>query len=143
MAIWRQSTPLARLLEADPTDFPALDRLTAMAVQAGQADRAESLGHKKAGLQQFQDRYQLLYHRNQPARDAAEMGRLAMRLGQRFEARAFLTMALIDDSRRGDLRSELAQLKPMERETTRPGQTLADSLAIKPNATDSGLSENH
>jgi hypothetical protein len=40
----------------------------------------------------------------QPYRDAMEMGRLAEQLGRRFEAKAFLTIALTVDPKRNDLR---------------------------------------
>ncbi len=130
---------LERLLEADPTDFQALDRLTELAVQAGQPDRAESLLRQKAGLQQVQDRYQFLYRRNQPARDAVEMAHLAEQLGQRFEARAFLTMAVFDNPQRGDLRSQLARFKEVDRSTVRSGLTLADSPAVELDGTATGL----
>ena len=66
---------------------------------------------KKTAVQKLQARYDKLYRRNQPSRDAAEMAHLAEQLGRRFEAEVFLTFAVAVDTDRDDLRSELARLK--------------------------------
>jgi tetratricopeptide (TPR) repeat protein len=55
-------------------------------------------------------RYEQLFARKQPLRDAVEMARLAERLGRAFEARGFLTLAIADDPRREDLRRDLQRL---------------------------------
>ena len=77
----------------------------------GHADRARELNRQKAETETIMERFKHLHARNQPLRDAAELARLALRLGQRFEARAFLTLACHIDPDRADLRSELAVLK--------------------------------
>ena len=62
-------------------------------------------------VEKLQARYEKLYQRNQPSRDAAEMARLAEQLGRRFEAEVFLTVAIAVDTDRDDLRSDLSRLK--------------------------------
>jgi enediyne biosynthesis protein E4 len=94
----------------DPADFAALDRLIERAVEEGRADRAAELRGKKAEIEHLRARYQELYKRNQPYRDAVEMGRLAEQLGRRFEAKVFLTIALAVDPKRDDLRTDLDTL---------------------------------
>ena len=68
---------LQLLLEADPADLPAMDRLIRLADQAGQPAQAEGLRRQKADIERLQARYEKLHERNQPIRDAAEMARLA------------------------------------------------------------------
>jgi predicted Zn-dependent protease len=123
---------LERLIAADPTDSPAFDRLAELAARDGQAARAAELRRRKAEIDRLETRYQRLYLRNQPARDAAEMAPLAERLGRRFEAGAFLTVAIANDPDRDDLRRDLDRLERRARRLGRPGETLADALAAEP-----------
>lgn len=58
------------------------ERISPHVIGAGRSDRA------------VQSRYRLLFTRNQPRRDGAEMARLAKEIGRSFEARAFQTLAL-------------------------------------------------
>jgi enediyne biosynthesis protein E4 len=120
---------LERLLEVDPANLAALDRLTDLADGEGQAERAGELRRRKVEIVGLAARYRKLYERNQPRRDAAEMGRLALRLGYRFEARAFLTRAAAVDRDRDDLRRELERLDPPDRSAGPAGRTVADVLA--------------
>jgi predicted Zn-dependent protease len=101
---------LERLVAADPSDFAAMSVLSEIAKTAGDADRARELKRQRAETETLMQRYQYLHARHQPLRDAAELARLALRLGQWFEARAYLTLAGQIDSDRADLRRELAQL---------------------------------
>ena len=68
--------------------------------------------------------------------DAAEMAQLATQLGQEFEARAFLRIAVAVDPDRSDLRNELARLNrqpgPIDRSGRTLGQVLAPELALHP-----------
>jgi tetratricopeptide (TPR) repeat protein len=120
---------LERLIAVDPADFAAWDRLEDLALRNGESERAAGLRRQKAEVRQLQDRYRKLFDRNQPVRDAVEMARLAARLGRRFVARAFLTLALEARPERNDLRGELARLKERDRAETSPAGTLADMLA--------------
>jgi len=122
-----ERTLLQRLITADPTDFTALDRLVELAVKDGQPDRAVELRRKKTEIDRLKARYQKLYERYQPRRDAAEMARLAEQLGRRFEARAFLTVAVAVDPDRTDLRSDLSRLE-QKSAINEPGRTLAGLL---------------
>jgi tetratricopeptide (TPR) repeat protein len=57
----------------------------------------------KAEIDRLCARYDLLYARKQPIRDAIEMADLANRLGREFEARAFLVLAIANNPDRRDL----------------------------------------
>jgi enediyne biosynthesis protein E4 len=120
---------LEALLETNPGDLDALDRLAELAVKDGQQERAAELIRQKAEIGRLQARYQTLHKRNQPARDSAEMAQLAKRLGLWFEARAFLTAAIAEDPDNNDLRKELVSLDRFSRKTQEPGRTLADVLS--------------
>jgi thioredoxin-like negative regulator of GroEL len=101
---------LERLLEADPSDLAANDRLAQMAHQDGQHALAAELRRKRDEMAGLRARYQKLHERNQPIRDALEMARLAEQLGRRFEARVFLTLAIFEDPGRDDLKVDLQRL---------------------------------
>jgi thioredoxin-like negative regulator of GroEL len=120
---------LERLIDADPTDFKALDRLAELAVRAGHPERADELRAKKSEIERLLARYLKLYARNQPMRDAAEMATLAEQLGRWFEARVFLTVAIAVDPDRDDCRLELARLDQRRGILEASGGTLADLLA--------------
>jgi thioredoxin-like negative regulator of GroEL len=125
---------LTRLIAADPADFTALDRLVELEVKEGQPDSARELRRKKIEIDRLRVRYQELFHRHQPLRDAAEMARIAEQLGRRFEARAFLTLAVAVDPDRDKLQSALILLNKQTEITNEPGGTLADLLGSDPNA---------
>ena len=101
---------LERLIAVDPTDFTALDRLIELLVKSGRIDLAAEQRRRKNDIAQLQARYRKLFTRNQPRRDAAEMGRLAEQLGRRFEAKAFLTIALASTPDRADIQRDLVRL---------------------------------
>jgi enediyne biosynthesis protein E4 len=125
----RERRALERLIDADPSDFQAWDRLAELAKSDGQLDRARELHLKKTEIGRLHARYQKLHERHQPKRDAVEMARLAGLLGRRFEARAYLTVAVAVDPSREGLRLELAHLEELGQTTKRTGNTLADLLA--------------
>ena len=101
---------LELLIAADPTDVTALGRLAELAGNEGQPTRAAELSRVKAEIDRLLARYRELHGRQQPFRDAPELARLAEQLGRRFEARAFLTIALSEDSARKDLQHDLKRL---------------------------------
>jgi tetratricopeptide (TPR) repeat protein len=101
---------LERLLVVDPADLAAVDRLADLAEKDRQPVRAAELRGKKSELDGLRARYGKLHERKQPVRDAVEMARLAEKLGRRFEARAFLTLAISEDPDRVDLRDDLERL---------------------------------
>ena len=128
---------LEHVNSVDPTDSAALDRLAALATERGDANRAEQLRQQKTQIGQIFSRYQTLYERYQPVRDAPEMATQAERLGRRFEARAFKTLAVAIDPERNDLKRELARLELLVRQGDEPKgdepkRTLADAFADEP-----------
>ncbi len=120
---------LERLLAADPADLNAFDRLAQLAEKDGQPARATELLRKKVEIERLRARYEKLYDRKQPVRDAAEMARLAEQLGRGFEARALLTLAISEDPDREDLRRDLKRLSQSPGPLADRWQTLAEVLA--------------
>jgi predicted Zn-dependent protease len=120
---------LERLIAADPSDSAALDRLAELAVGEGRLDRAAELRSQKTALDPLKSQYKELFLRDQPVRDATKMARLAERLGQLFEAKAFLSLAVATRPNRDDLRAALARREHCGTAIGEPGQTLADVLA--------------
>ena len=88
---------LELLVDADPADTTALDRLAVLTQTAGQTALAVELRRKKEDVDRWRTRYLKLHDRKQPIRDAVELARLAEQLGRRFEARVFRAIAILDD----------------------------------------------
>jgi enediyne biosynthesis protein E4 len=122
---------LERYKNCDAIDFEAMDRLVELAKEQGRADRIADLQHTRAEIKRMEARYCNLFERNQPQRDAAEMGQLAKRLGRVFEARAYLTVAVHVDPDRVDLMRSLAMLQERAENRQLSGRTLADLLAAE------------
>ena len=114
------------MLAADPADLRALDRLARITETEGKAEEAAEVLRRKADIERIRARYEKLFDRKQPARDAEEMADLAVQLGRRFEARAFLTLAISEDPDRDDLRHDLSRLPKGRAAVGKPGQTLAE-----------------
>ena len=102
---------LERLLGESPGDLPALDRLARLAEMASQPEQAQAFRTRAAEIKRLRARYEHLFDRNQPVRDAEEMADLAERLGRTFEARGFLTVEIAEDPEREDLRRKLEELR--------------------------------
>ena len=98
---------LEHLLAGDPADLTALDRLAQLAEKDGQPDEPPSFAARRPKSIGIAARYEKLYERKQPIRDAVEMARLAEQLGRGFEARGFLTLAISEEPDREDLRHDL------------------------------------
>jgi predicted Zn-dependent protease len=122
---------LERLVEADPADFAALDRLADLLAREGHPASVADVRRTKDEIDQHRARYQKLYARNQPLRDAAEMARLAEKLGRSFEAKVWLTVAAAVDPDRKDFRADLARLTQRDQTNSWPGRTLADVVAAE------------
>ena len=125
----RERRELERLHAVDPADLRALDRLARLAEKAGHAARAQELRGKSAEIVTLRARYEKLFDRNQPIRDAEEMAQIAERLGRLFEARAFLTVEISADPRREDLRRNLRQLVQRAAPSLEGVRTLAEVVA--------------
>jgi enediyne biosynthesis protein E4 len=119
---------LAAFTAEAPEDVEALERLEPLEPHATARTAAADLWRRRAEIERAQARYRALYRRNQPARDAPEMARLAQRLGHPFEAIVFLTAALADEPDRADLRAALHHLEEATREPADAGGTLFDRL---------------
>ncbi len=122
---------LERLVVDAPADGAARDRLAELAILAGQPAQAAALRGQKSAIARALERYHRLVQRNQPMRDAAELARLAEQVGRWFEARVFLTIAALVESRRGDLDGELSRLNRRAVVSAPPGRTLAEVLALE------------
>ena len=93
---------------------------------AGSGRRASA---QAGGNPAAEARYEKLYDRKQPFRDAAELARLAEQLGRPFEARACLTVAVSEKPDRADLRAELVRLSRSPATVAKPGESLAEAIA--------------
>ena len=120
---------LERLVAVDPADLTALLRLAQLTEMAGQSARARELRGRRAEMETLRARYEKLFDRNQPIRDAEEMAGIAKRLGRTFEARAFLTVEISEDKGREDLRRDLERLSRRSPIAPARGRTLAEVLA--------------
>ena len=120
---------LARLATTGPLDPEALVRLSELTGQTGPSERRAKWESRRAELTQRAARYQKLFDRNQPIRDAAEMGLLAKRLGQPLEARVFLTVAAATSLHPDEAKRELATLNRREARLDAPGRSMADLIA--------------
>ena len=107
----RERRALAALVAEAPEDFEALERLETLGTGRRRTRLAAELRRRRAEIERDQVRYRELYRRNQPARDAEEMARLAERLGHRFEAIVFLTAAIAEEPDRADLREPCHRLE--------------------------------
>src|SRR5262249_26374912 len=88
-----ERTALTTLVEQDPGNLAALERLADLAFQTGQTDRAARLRQRKAELDQVKDRYRKLLSGNDLVSQATTLAELAEALGRRFEARGWWTIA--------------------------------------------------
>jgi enediyne biosynthesis protein E4 len=119
---------LERLLAISSFDTRALERLTELMNRLGEALQVAALERRKREVERLKRRYEALFDRKQPIRDAVEMAQIAQQLGRTFEARAFLTLALAEDPDRDDLRRELDRMRPRLARDARTGSTLADVI---------------
>jgi tetratricopeptide (TPR) repeat protein len=122
---------LERLVVADPGDSVACERLAQLADQAGETLRAGELRRRRAEIDRTKARYQKLFERDQPLRDAVEMARLAEQLGRWFEANVFLAVAILVEGNRSDLMRDLERIRQQRLKTGRDNRTLAEVLATE------------
>ncbi len=87
-----ERTALETLVELEPGEESALDRLAELAFQAGRTDDGRRLRVRKSELDRDKDRYLRLFKKGQLRDDAVEMAGTALALGRSFEALAFLTL---------------------------------------------------
>jgi enediyne biosynthesis protein E4 len=101
---------LESLVASDPGDLAAWKRLAEAARQDGKPEIAAEPEHRQADIARLDDRFHKLFDRNQPIRDAVEMGELAEKLGHTFVAKVFFTVAAATSLHRDDAKRELARL---------------------------------
>jgi predicted Zn-dependent protease len=127
----RERRELAARVATAPEDLEALERLEKLG--PGKEDRAggAELRLRRAEVEGARTRYRELYRRNQPARDAEEMAWLAERLGQRFEAIAFLIAAIAEEPGRDHLRAARHRLDEVGNDPPPDeGRSLFDRLRV-------------
>jgi tetratricopeptide (TPR) repeat protein len=90
----RETLALERLIELEPENTVALDRLAELAIQAGASARAGQYRQRKAEMDRAKDRYLALLKSRQFDANASELAELAETLGRWFEARGFRTLSL-------------------------------------------------
>jgi len=88
-----ERTTLEALLERQPGNLPALERLAGMAAEAGQVDRVASLRRQKAEIEDAREQRRALLAEPEPSKRAAELGRAAESLGELDEARLWWRLA--------------------------------------------------
>ncbi len=103
----KERSELVRLLEADPGDLIAYDRLIDLDTKLGQPALASQVLQNRNAARELLARYTMLHGRKQPIRDAEELAQIAERLGRAFEARGFLTIAAFQEPGRKDLSEKL------------------------------------
>jgi enediyne biosynthesis protein E4 len=131
---------LERLIALNPADFNTLDRLVAIAQKEGKENRADELRRKKVEVDQLLARYEKLYKRNQTIRDASEMASLAEQLGQPFEAKVLLTIAIAMEPEHRHLRDQLFRSSQVVSMPQSSAGNLAELLAKELDAADRATS---
>jgi enediyne biosynthesis protein E4 len=121
---------LARLVAIAPGRIGALDRLAALAKQAGEEAEAARLRARKADLDRIVERYRDRLFKPDPAAAAEELAGHAESLGRLFEARAWWELAashdLVPRSRSEAALKRLAQADAERRGAATRAQILAD-----------------
>jgi tetratricopeptide (TPR) repeat protein len=125
---------LERLLALEPADLPALKRLVELARYDGRPEGTAEFRARAAEIDRLSARYQKLYERKQPIRDAAEMGDVAEELGRPFEARVFLSVAAAESLNRNAARRVRKRLSENSAPLAKMQGTLAEVIAPEPNA---------
>jgi thioredoxin-like negative regulator of GroEL len=124
----RERRELAALVAEAPEDFEAMERLAKLERPNADPTADAELRRRKAAIERDRARYRELHRRNQPARDAEELARLAERLGHPFEALVFLTAAAAEEPDRDDLRSAVRRLAGARSRPSDAGRSLFDRL---------------
>ena len=110
------------LLEADPANLAALDRLAQLAERAGRPDRASELRQKNSGNQPASSPVRATSRTETAHSRCGGTGQPGRASRPRFEARGFLTLAISDDPNRKDLRNDLERLSQSRTATTKRRQ---------------------
>jgi tetratricopeptide (TPR) repeat protein len=115
---------LRELVERNPADGAALDRLAALEYRAGRTGEAARLRDTKNTIERDRNDYIRLLARAAPEDHAAELARLARRLGRRFDASRWAALAGDGPARGTDQSRTVSTAKAIH--TGAPPVTLAD-----------------
>ena len=120
---------LESLVSLQPGDTAAIERLATLAAVDGDKDRAAALRHKKAAIDAATDQYRALISQPDLPPHAVELAHLAEKIGRRFDARAWWTLATRRDSSiESEATPALARLSQPQRPIDNAGGTLAGLL---------------
>jgi tetratricopeptide (TPR) repeat protein len=136
-----ERTALERLIEVDPGNTGALDRLATLAVQAGQLDRAAAFRKRQEDTHRDQQLYRRLMLDDRvpiPPDELHDRARLAERIGRWFEAKGWLTLALERDFGDRLARDALDRLARDVR-TSSDAPTAATALDLVGESNDPGI----
>jgi tetratricopeptide (TPR) repeat protein len=138
---------LQALVDEEPGNTAAWDRLAELAVKADRCSEADAFRKNKAEMDVLRERYATLTKRDDRAQHAAELGRLANRLGRRLEARGWSLIErglaarepLVPDAPRSQGTETAASLvddllRLVKRDATRPAASQATADAPAPAA---------
>jgi thioredoxin-like negative regulator of GroEL len=104
---------LEHLVDHEPGDTRALDRLAELAVREGRTDRAAAIRGRQEAALRDKERYRRLMIADRdpvPLDELRERARLAERLGRRFEAEGWLTLTVQRDPGDHEARAALDRL---------------------------------
>lgn len=111
---------LDAVLKLNPGDAQSLDRLAQIATEEGRADDAKAYRTRKDEIDRSRDRYQTLVASVNVQTHAAELARLAARIGRAFDAQCWSALA------EGAPLGRVLEAHGSSTSSARPGQTLAD-----------------
>ncbi len=117
----RERREIDAMLAESPEDFEAMKRLQGL--DRGSSNRSPADWRRlRTEVERDQARYRELHRRNQPARNAEEIARLAVRLGHPFEAIVYLTAAIAEEPEQAQLRLSLRSLEQTQRHNVEEAQ---------------------
>jgi tetratricopeptide (TPR) repeat protein len=118
------------LLEHEPANGKALARLTELAARAGQTEVVDRLRRHEAEIDDLDDTYRMILSRGLPSpQQYAELARAAEKLGKRFEAWGWWTLAVQRSMHVEEGRNALARLSSRKPPVQPSERSLADLMA--------------
>ena len=88
-----ERSTLEEILQLEPTDIAAIDRLADLAAQNGEKDRVAELRRRKSELEKATDDYKQLVNHPELLPLAAELARSAEVIGRRYDAKTWWRVA--------------------------------------------------
>ncbi len=125
-----ERSTLEELLNEQPAEIPAIERLADIAAVEGDLKTVAALRRRKAEIEVVRERYRALMNLTELTPKAAECARAAEGLGRLFDARAWWRLAASrDPAAESEASAALARLRLEQPAPEVHGQTLADLLA--------------